>query len=65
MLRYSLFVVLVMASAATAIAAMAPASTMGLPGTHVTVVYKNQAFPLIGPLTVSPCRVEDCSDAGT
>jgi hypothetical protein len=63
MLRYALFVVLVMASAATAIAAIAPPNSLGLPAQHTTIIHKNQAFPVIGPISVQACGVEDCSDA--
>jgi hypothetical protein len=27
-----------------------------------TVVEKNSPFPVVGPITVEPCAVEDCSD---
>lgn len=29
---------------------------------NVTVIEKNQDFPMVGPLTVEPCAKEDCSD---
>jgi hypothetical protein len=28
---------------------------------NVTVMHKNQAFPLVGPLVVEDCLNEDCS----
>lgn len=31
-------------------------------GANVTVIEKNQAFPVIGPLVVVPCQTEDCSE---
>jgi hypothetical protein len=30
---------------------------------NFTVIEKNQAYPVLGPLRVTRCRVEDCSDA--
>jgi hypothetical protein len=62
MTRYSLFVLAVLGSAATAIAAIAPADRVSLAPTNVTVIEKNQAFPVIGILQVEECGVEDCSD---
>ena len=55
------------ASHASAIAAIAPQQPAGLAtgSTNVTVIEKNQAFPLIGPLVVERCQVEDCSDSAT
>lgn len=61
MARYSLFVFIIAASAATAIAAIAPDRTLESLGTNVTVIEKNQAFPLVGPLIVEECITEDCS----
>jgi hypothetical protein len=29
---------------------------------NVTVIEKNQAFPVYGPLVVEQCAVENCSD---
>lgn len=29
---------------------------------NVTVIHKNEAFPVLGAITVSPCAAEDCSD---
>lgn len=63
MARYSLFVLLVIGSAATAIAAIAPDRSIPLTGRNVTVIQKNQAFPVMGPVVVDQCASEDCSDA--
>ena len=59
MIRYSFFVLAVLATAATAIAAVAPTRN---DLSNVTVIVKNQAFPVYGPLTVESCVMEDCSD---
>ncbi len=65
MIRYSLFILAVLGSAATAIAAIAPGNTVvQYDASHVTVIEKNQAFPQFGPLVVEDCAAEDCSDAG-
>ena len=61
MIRYTLFILTVIGTAATAIAAAAPAAE-GPASANVTVVYKNQAFPTVGPIAVEPCAKEDCSD---
>lgn len=61
MIRYSLFVLTILASAATAIAAIAPSHDL-VPAKNVTVMEKNQAFPVYGPIVVEQCAVEDCSD---
>ena len=59
MIRYSFFALAVLASAATAIAAVAPT---GDDLSNVTVIVKNQAFPVYGLLSVESCLMEDCSD---
>jgi hypothetical protein len=63
MIRYTLFVLTVLGSAATAIAAIAPGHDLTPTNTkNVTVIDKNQAFPVYGPIVVEQCAVEDCSD---
>ncbi len=32
-------------------------------GSNVTVIQKNQAFPVLGPIVVEACQYEDCSEA--
>ncbi len=59
MIRYSFFALAVLATAATAIAAVAPTRD---DISNVTVIVKNQAFPVYGPLIVQPCIMEDCSE---
>ena len=38
-------------------------SAGSLMGSNVTVIEKNQAFPVLGKLVVTPCQTEDCSEA--
>lgn len=62
MTRYTLFVLTVLASAATAIAAIAPQhGNFDGGNVNLTIVEKNQAFPLVGPLVVEDCVTDDCS----
>ena len=65
MARYSLFLLIVLASGASAIAAIAPAERLETRSANVTVIEKNQAFPLVGPLVVEECETEDCSISGS
>lgn len=63
MIRYTFFALTVIASAATAIAAVTPAQdATTLPTHNVTVIQKNQDFPVYGPIVVEQCAKEDCSD---
>jgi hypothetical protein len=61
MIRYTLLVLAVAGSAATAIASIAPKANVSRPA-NITVVAKNQAFPQFGPLELEECAVEDCSE---
>lgn len=63
MKRYTLFVLIVAGSAASAIAAIAPEHRTGFESNpaNVTVVEKNQAWPLVGPLIVEDCMTDDCA----
>jgi hypothetical protein len=64
MFRYAAFLAIVVGSAATALAAIAPSGPVDLvPSHNVTVIEKNLAYPLLGPLIVEPCQSEDCSEA--
>ncbi|MGQ0485967.1 MAG: hypothetical protein ACT4SY_11530 [Hyphomicrobiales bacterium] len=66
MIRYSLFVLTVIATAASAIAAIAPIhEDIDLSARNVTVIEKNQAFPVYGPIVVEDCANEDCSEVHT
>lgn len=62
MIRYTFFVLTVMATAATAIAAVQPALDEARPARNTTVIEKNSPFPVLGPIIVEECAVEDCSD---
>jgi hypothetical protein len=63
MIRYTFLVLAIVGTAATAIAAIGPATESAASrSTNVTVIHKNDAFPVLGPISVEPCAVEDCSD---
>lgn len=63
MIRYTIFVLTTLATAAAAIAAIAPAHEQTDPmAENVTVIEKNQAFPVYGPIVVEPCATQDCSE---
>ena len=63
MKRTTLIVALaVIGSAATAIAAISPAGNHSTRPANITVVAKNEAFPVLGAIEVDECQVEDCSD---
>ena len=63
MIRHTLFILMIMGTAATAIAAGRPhaGGVAATPG-NVTVIEKNSHFPVLGPLIVEDCAIEDCSD---
>ncbi len=63
MVRYTLFILVVIGSAATAIASIAPQDPLAAAGNNITVIEKNQAFPVFGPLVIEDCVTEDCSEA--
>ena len=63
MVRHSLLIAAVLATAATALAAPHPAIDQPrFTSSNITVIEKNGAFPALGPLVVEQCAVEDCSD---
>jgi hypothetical protein len=62
MIRYSLFVVAVIGSAATAVAAIAPGTSTELSKKNLTVIEKTQTWHVVNAATVSTCAQEDCSD---
>jgi len=65
MIRYAFFIFTVLGIAVTAIAAVqAKAGSTSWNPENVTVLDKNQAFPVYGPITMEKCAQEDCSDAG-
>jgi hypothetical protein len=63
MIRYTFFILTILGTAATAIAAIGPSHvTAPESGNNVTVIQKNDVFPVIGPIILEQCAVEDCSD---
>jgi hypothetical protein len=64
MIRYTLFVLTILGSAATAIASIAPVDHSN--PNNVTVVSKNDIYPqingVIDGVIVEKCAVENCSD---
>ena len=63
MIRYTFIVLAILGTAATAIAAANPKATpLQLPASNITVIEKNDVFPILGPIVVEQCAVEDCSD---
>lgn len=63
MIRDMLFLAIVLATAASAIAAISPAQLTAFEANvqNVTVIEKNQAWPLAGPLIVEECDDDGCS----
>ncbi|MCA0434483.1 MAG: hypothetical protein LCH46_14625 [Proteobacteria bacterium] len=62
MVRNTLFILAILGSAATAIASIAPKDRTATAPSNITVIAKNQAFPMVGALEIDECQVEDCSD---
>ena len=63
MVRYTFLILAVIGTAATAIAAVQPATKSAASrSAGVTVIQKNGAFPVLGPIAVEQCAKEDCSD---
>jgi hypothetical protein len=63
MIRYTVFVLTVLATAAAAIASVTPANSFVADANkNVSVFYKSDAAPLIGKLVFEQCAVENCSD---
>jgi hypothetical protein len=62
MVRYTLFVMAIVGSAATALASISALPVQVGNPKNVTVIEKNQFWPLEGKLVVEKCAVEDCSD---
>ena len=63
MKRTTLYMLIALASAASALASVSPkeATRLEPAPANETVIEKNQAFPLVGPLTVQECLNEDCT----
>ncbi len=67
MIRYTLFVLTILGTAATAIASIAPADQYAITNPkNVTVMVKNDTYPqirgTIDGVIVEKCALEDCSD---
>lgn len=62
MFRYSLFVIAVIGSAASAVAAMGTSAATSTNPSNVTVIEKNQTWQIVDEFTMQECAVEDCSD---
>ena len=58
--RFTLATLLVVAAAGSAFALIPPFEATAM--SNETVIEKNQAFPLVGPLTVEDCTSETCED---
>ena len=63
MKRTTLYLLIALGTAASALASVSPkeATTLEPASQNETVIEKNQAFPLVGPLTVEECLNEDCT----
>ena len=63
MKRTTLYMLIALASAASALASVSPkeATTIEPVSRNETVIEKNQAFPQVGPLTVEECLNADCT----
>ena len=61
MIRYTLFALAVLGSAATAVAAI-NSGTEVMPSKNVTVIEMNNVWASQADLSVEPCAKEDCSD---
>ena len=63
MIRYALFVLTVLGTAATAITSVAPANSFEASNPkNVSIFYKTDALPRVEALVLEQCGVEDCSD---
>jgi hypothetical protein len=61
MIRYTLFALAVLGSAASAVASI-NSSNVVLPGKNVTVIEMNNVWASAADLSVEACAKEDCSD---
>ena len=63
MIRYSIFLIALTSFIAGAVVSAIPdnaAATVSI--RNETIIFKNQAFPHLGPLVVEDCAEDDCSD---
>jgi|GEM_PF-1152271 len=63
MKRTTLYLLIALGTAASALASVSPkeATSIDAVSANETVIEKNQAFPLVGPLTVEECLNADCT----
>lgn len=63
MIRYTLFVLTVLGTAATAIVSVSPANSyVASNPKNVSIFYKTDVSPIVGALVLEHCAKEDCSD---
>jgi hypothetical protein len=62
MIKYSIFLAVVFGTSAATYAAIAPDTTYQLNPRTTTTIYKNEIWPVAGPVVVETCALEDCSD---
>ena len=62
MIKYSIFLAVVFGTSVAAFAAIAPETAHQPDPRTTTVIHKNEVWPVVGPLVVETCAVEDCSD---
>ncbi len=63
MIRYAIILIAAMGTVAGAAAFQnAPAAAQSAPDANQTVIEKNSPFPVLGPLVVTECKLDDCSD---
>ena len=63
MTRYALLLLAALVSLQAAAVLHAAPHGEATVGANQTVIVKNSPFPVIGPIQVEACAVEDCSDA--
>jgi hypothetical protein len=64
--RATLLAAAAIVTAAAAYATIAPVTEIReRSNMNITVVPKNQAFPVYGPIVVAPCATEDCAEPST
>jgi hypothetical protein len=63
MIRYAFALTLALGAIAGVAAAVEASAARSLHDiTNRTVIEKNSPFPVLGPLVVEECQLEDCSD---
>jgi hypothetical protein len=63
MIRYAFALTLALGAVAGVAAAVEASAANSLRAmTNVTVVEKNSPFPVLGPIVVEECALDDCSD---